>query len=978
MNNINEERVTNIQKLIELGESASNIPELENICENYELKEIASWGIEDVSFFRQPITDFKQIKKLMEKMPLDVIPMPRDKKLYAYNYGDEIKQHKFIEKYGIDNIILLNEETKGLFSHKYSDDEIYLLVLATGDEKILDEEINREFTYKEFKNRIYEILKKGKENGEIFSYFPSYSFIEGDFRKEYQDIFIDDYLDKEIQEKFYKGNLTAKDIRENKNLIEILKEKDVISAMGKDISKNTIEFIVSKYGKEKFLKLCETYGEYFSKISHEIYREVKDLENYQDVVDKIENKISEKILTRKIGYDENAPEFLKKNKPELFLESDAPDKLKEYFYTLEEYDSDELNFKILSENPEFITHIKGKLISRAMPAKYEKLFDEFNDSVLIKLGKSKPDVIDKMVKQNKEKTLGNWYKATGCKFIPNYIVMNEFPEKDIDKFLMNGKKWSKLMRYNKCKNDEEIKSLVKATYAMGVFHNDDRAFNKIKDLLECENSDKKIENFVKIFSNLNTDYNEKFAEFLHENFEKIINSNYYEEIEKIQKKFQEIVVEYSNQSNGITLERAVRFVDKNVYNNIDIGNEKMANAVKKQGYLQNNEEYRKTGNISQSDFCGFDELQELYNEGMKREFSSIPRVEGNSGKYTYEILRLDDPLSLVIGDISNCCQDINGIAKTSMQHSVKSKDGRIFVVRDREKNIVAQSWLWRNQDVICFDNIEIPKKAYERYLVNPQKEDEGLAKEIVKAYKEVAKQFREVENLKYEQLLKNCEISQEQYEGLLLGKVTIGLGFNMIKETLDNDKELKRDSEPVQVKTDESIGLDYIHSDAYKTNGQQVIFERSNRKKTNLNNIYVYEDTIKEYNTENIEEEILESIQRMLTTSGSDKSVTTKEEFIYEYSKNAKILSTPRMNFIYSKNEKGAIEIKDILTSPIKQDASDKQKNEAQQFLTRQVKKALKQIGIDKENVNILNLENQGLELYENAISEIEKEEEQR
>ena len=66
MNNINEERVTNIQKLIELKESASNIPELENICENYELKEIASWGIEDVSFFRQPITDFKQIKKLME------------------------------------------------------------------------------------------------------------------------------------------------------------------------------------------------------------------------------------------------------------------------------------------------------------------------------------------------------------------------------------------------------------------------------------------------------------------------------------------------------------------------------------------------------------------------------------------------------------------------------------------------------------------------------------------------------------------------------------------------------------------------------------------------------------------------------------------------------------------------------------------------------------------------------------------------
>lgn len=978
MNNINEKRITNIQELIEMGESAVNIPELENINEKYTLQEIASWGIKDVSFFKQPITDLKQIKKLMEIMPLDAIPMPRDKKLYSYNYGDEIKQHKFIEKYGIDNIISLNEETQGLFSHKYTEDEIYLLVVAIGDEKILENEITKKFTYKDFKNRIYEILKEGRESGGIFSYYPSYSFIKGNFRAEYQDIFIDENIDKKIQEKFYKGNLTANDIRENKYLVDILKEKDLISAMGKDVSKNTIECIVSKYGKKEFLNLCETYGEYFSKVSHEIYKDIKEIENYKEIINKIESKISEKILSRKIGYDENAPEFLKESKPELFLESDAPDELKAYFYTLEEYDSEEMNFKVLSENPKFIPYLKGKLISRAMPAKYERLFDEFDDEILIKLGKSKPDVIDKMVKQNKEKTLGNWYKATGCKFIPNYIVMNEFPEKDIDRFLVNGKRWSKLMRYNKCKSDEEVKSLVKATYIMGVFQNDDRAFNKIKDLLESKNSDKEVENFVKVFSNLDTEYNKNFSDFIYENFEEILDSNYYEEIEKIQKKFQEIVAEYSNQSNGITLERAIRFVDKNVYSNIDVGNEKMANAVKKQGYLQNNEEYRKTGNISQSEFCGFDELQELYNEGMKREFSSIPRVEGDSGQYTYEILRLDDPLSLVIGDISNCCQDINGIAKTSMKHSVKSKDGRIFVVRDNEKNIVAQSWLWRNQDVICFDNIEIPRKAYERYLVNPRKEYDGLAKEIVKAYKKVANQFKEIEFLKYKQLLEDGEITQEQYEGLLLGKVTIGLGFNMIKGTLDNDKELKRDSDPVQVKTDESIGLDYIHSDAYKTNGQQVIFERSNRKKTNLSNIHVYEDTIKEYNTDNIEEEILESIQRMLTKSGSNKYVATREDFIYEYNKNAKVLSTPRMNFIYSKNEKGAIEIKDILTSPIKQNISDKQKNEAQKFLIRQIKKALKQIGINKENVNILNLENKGLELYERAISEFEKEEEQR
>ena len=42
------------------------------------------------------------------------------------------------------------------------------------------------------------------------------------------------------------------------------------------------------------------------------------------------------------------------------------------------------------------------------------------------------------------------------------------------------------------------------------------------------------------------------------------------------------------------------------------------------------------------------------------------------------------------------------------------KNGRVFVIRDDKGNIVAQSWVWRNKDVLCFDNIEIPNKTFTR------------------------------------------------------------------------------------------------------------------------------------------------------------------------------------------------------------------------------------------------------------------------
>lgn len=96
----------------------------------------------------------------------------------------------------------------------------------------------------------------------------------------------------------------------------------------------------------------------------------------------------------------------------------------------------------------------------------------------------------------------------------------------------------------------------------------------------------------------------------------------------------------------------------------------------------------------------------LYSDMRNRKYSTIPKVTGSyNDEYTYEMLDLDDPLGLAVGYITRCCFLIDGASKSALFHSAQSKDGRIFVVR-KDGELVAQSWVWRNGNLVCFDNVE--------------------------------------------------------------------------------------------------------------------------------------------------------------------------------------------------------------------------------------------------------------------------------
>lgn len=102
------------------------------------------------------------------------------------------------------------------------------------------------------------------------------------------------------------------------------------------------------------------------------------------------------------------------------------------------------------------------------------------------------------------------------------------------------------------------------------------------------------------------------------------------------------------------------------------------------------------------------ETLSLHNQMLNRNESSIPRIVGTKDEYSYEILRLDDMEGLVVGNKTDCCFTVLGNGYSCLKHAVTSKNGRILVIK-KNNEILAHSWIWRNGDLLCLDNIEISK-----------------------------------------------------------------------------------------------------------------------------------------------------------------------------------------------------------------------------------------------------------------------------
>lgn len=711
------------------------------------------------------------------------------------------------------------------------------------------------------------------------------------FKTTYPDIFLPLSAPAGLKEKYYSRELNFEDIRLNPEYKDYLKDIDLVFAFAKsrfltttnDIypqSRVSIPNVLEYISKDTLLELFACYGHYFTGLG--IRPEFLKTESIEELKQKIEEEIINRFSTPNnrtnytINYDENAPDFLKQKYPDFFLDPSAPEELKNYFYRVTP--NYQLSISLIGKHKEWLPFLKDKNLivalekinnHRSESIKYIELFGQDQG---LKLAVNRNETVTVMINSNKVEVMHSWWLKTGKKFIPDYIVMQNLPLTDIDKFLSHGKEWSQLMRNKRFSQTKEGKdALIKLAYSFGVFDGDIQGSKKLdsllndiprrlkeddmKILLEMEqtiqedNENKRTigkEEYLLLRSTLQSEgfeisgpsifselyknnedgtysliinnqsypksrellrsfmeknnlstvisadrahilfggfaikYDRDFREFLLANLEEFItNVEYVKFIPAIQKQFQEIKVVNSNRV--LTIDLAISYVQENKYLNVNVGNDELAKVAGMAGYSQ----------------ADFDTLQQIYAYGKARVTSSIPRIEGKTDKFNYEILRLTDPLAIGIGTLTDCCQEIRNAAELCMEHSMVDKNGRLFLITDKEGNFVSQSWVWRNGNVLCFDNIEIPdkqllKSGMPRHLVGTGSRNE-FTDQVLEIYKLAAKELIAEDEKVLKELLEAGKITEEQYEKYRLRKVTVGSGYNdvgaSIKASFKQDKE---------------------------------------------------------------------------------------------------------------------------------------------------------------------------------------------
>lgn len=368
----------------------------------------------------------------------------------------------------------------------------------------------------------------------------------------------------------------------------------------------------------------------------------------------------------------------------------------------------------------------------------------------------------------------NLYYWHNKKIIPSPSVIKTMPIKDIDNFFVNKNciEWAKLVKESNVeKTYEAVSSFFKLCYVLGVFSEStasrDKAVEFIREniisRLDGGMIHSKFDGFV-----LDNGFNKEYAEF----FMKYYNSKdfmltgdvddgvvdltcaSYNNFNQVKKVYPNKTLNTNRKADLLLPEHVINAVRVVEYDDVDDDNEEFAFEVGKYGYTQKQ----------------FEVLQEWYNKAKKIKTNDmklfISKDKEKTG-ITYELLRKDDPRTAVLGNITNCCQILDGAGEDCVEYGmIKPNSG--FITFNYKDKIIAQAWVWYDEisKVVCLDNIEVPHRYFKRINEN---------KEIKESFIDCL--LRVEENLKIEMNKHSLEVK----------KVTIGKGYNDIIGIL-NDK----------------------------------------------------------------------------------------------------------------------------------------------------------------------------------------------
>ena len=389
----------------------------------------------------------------------------------------------------------------------------------------------------------------------------------------------------------------------------------------------------------------------------------------------------------------------------------------------------------------------------------------FEESLITENNVIKQMMEDRKINSDNFVSLYYWLNK---KFIPSHIVIKNMPLKDIDNFFINKNyiEWSKLLKEYPIYYDENKTSFFKLCYVLGVFSKStsirDKAIKFLKENIVGHRNENWIHSRFDGFD-LNNGFNEEYAEFFikyydGKNFMTIkpefgpyidLMAASYNNFKQVKKVYPNKTLHTNRASDLLLPEHVMDAIRTISYEDVDEGNEEFAKVIGRYGYTQEQ----------------FEKLQSWYNIG--KSLTNLRLFVGKDTEtegITYKLLSKEDPLNAVLGNITNCCQVLEGQGEDCVEFGMIEPNSGFITFNYKDK-IIGQAWVWYDEvsKTVCLDNIEVPHNYLEKVNQN---------KTIQKSFIDCL--------LRLEDSIKK-EMNEK---GLKVERVLIGEGYNDIKTIL--------------------------------------------------------------------------------------------------------------------------------------------------------------------------------------------------
>lgn len=159
--------------------------------------------------------------------------------------------------------------------------------------------------------------------------------------------------------------------------------------------------------------------------------------------------------------------------------------------------------------------------------------------------------------------------------------------------------------------------------------------------------------------------------------------------------------------------------------------------------------------------AGYDEKQaerveKGWEKGLRERTSSeVPNVRVVFQGWTIRRLSDDDPLILLAGAVVNCCQHPFGVGHECAWHALADNRGAIWAVFDEKGRLRAQAWVWRAEDVLIVDSVE---------MRNAEKSNQAALSTIAHLYEAASQLCVEQARLGVERVYVGTHVNREGVE----------------------------------------------------------------------------------------------------------------------------------------------------------------------------------------------------------------------